>query len=40
MERLEDETIERCMEILEGRRVVVKSDDPRLRGQRRGMRFD
>jgi D-3-phosphoglycerate dehydrogenase len=39
MQRLEDETLERCFEILEGRRVLVKSDDPRLRGQRRGVRF-
>ncbi len=31
MRRLEDETLERCFEILEGRPVVVKSGDPRLR---------
>ena len=31
MRRLEDETLERCFEILEGRKVVVKSEDPRLR---------
>ncbi|MEE8456183.1 MAG: C-terminal binding protein [Limibaculum sp.] len=31
MRRLEDETLERCFEILEGRKVVVKSGDPRLR---------
>ena len=31
MRRLEDETLERCFEILEGRDVVVKSGDPRLR---------
>ncbi len=31
MRRLEDETLERCFEILEGREVVVKSGDPRLR---------
>ena len=30
MRRLEDETLERCFEILEGRPVVVKSKDPRL----------
>jgi len=30
MRRLEDETLERCFEILEGREVVVKSRDPRL----------
>ena len=39
MRRLEDETLQRCFEILEGRPVLVKSDDPRLRGQRRGVRF-
>jgi D-3-phosphoglycerate dehydrogenase len=39
MQRLEDETLERCFEILEGRPVLVKSDDPRLRAQRRGVRF-
>ncbi|MDA0225383.1 MAG: C-terminal binding protein [Proteobacteria bacterium] len=31
MQRLEDETLERCVEILEGRPVLVKSRDPRLR---------
>ncbi len=30
MRRLEDETLERCFEILEGRAVRVKSKDPRL----------
>jgi D-3-phosphoglycerate dehydrogenase / 2-oxoglutarate reductase len=40
MQRLEDETLERCFEILEGRPVLVKSDDPRLRGQRRGVHFE
>ena len=34
MRRLEDETLERCREILEGRPVLVKSDDPRLSQQR------
>ena len=33
MQRLEDETLERCREILSGRPVLVKSRDPRLRGQ-------
>ncbi|MGH8673763.1 MAG: hypothetical protein ACREVG_05590 [Burkholderiales bacterium] len=33
-QRLEGETLERCFEILEGRPVLVKSDDPRLRGQK------
>ena len=40
MQRLEDDTLARCFEILEGRPVLVKSDDPRLRGQRSGVRFD
>ena len=39
MQRLEDETLERCAEILEGRPVLVKSDDPRLRAQKNGVRF-
>ncbi len=39
MQRLEDETLERCFEILEGRPVLVKSADPRLRAQRQGVRF-
>jgi D-3-phosphoglycerate dehydrogenase len=33
MERLENETLERCAELLEGRPVLVKSADPRLQGQ-------
>jgi D-3-phosphoglycerate dehydrogenase / 2-oxoglutarate reductase len=40
MQRLEEETLERCFEVLEGRPVLVKSDDPRLRAQRSGVRFD
>jgi D-3-phosphoglycerate dehydrogenase len=39
MARLEAETLERCMEVLEGRPVLVKSRDPRLRAQRQGVRF-
>ena len=39
MLRLEDETLERCAEILEGRPVLVKSDDPRLRAQKKGVHF-
>ena len=39
MRRLEDETLERCFEILEGRPVLVKSRDPRLRSQSVGVRF-
>jgi len=39
MERLEQETLERCDEILEGRPVLVKSHDPRLRSQSNGVIF-
>jgi D-3-phosphoglycerate dehydrogenase len=39
MRRLEDETLERCAEILEGRPVLVKSRDPRLITQNAGVRF-
>lgn len=39
MQRLEEETLERCFEILEGRPALVKSHDPRLRAQRVGVRF-
>jgi D-3-phosphoglycerate dehydrogenase len=39
MHRLEDETLERGFEILEGRAVLVKSRDPRLRAQASGVRF-
>lgn len=39
MARLEVETLDRCAEILEGRPVLVKSRDPRLTAQRRGVRF-
>ena len=37
--RLEAETLERCNEVLEGRLVLIKSRDPRLRAQRKGVRF-
>jgi D-3-phosphoglycerate dehydrogenase len=40
MERLEHETLERCEELLEGRPVLVKSRDPRLRDQAHGVIFD
>ncbi len=40
MRRLEDETLERCLEILAGHPARVKSRDPRLRAQRQGVRFD
>jgi len=39
MARLEAETLERCREVLEGRPLTVKSHDPRLRAQTRGVRF-
>jgi D-3-phosphoglycerate dehydrogenase len=39
MARLEDETLARCFEILEGRPVLVKSYDPRLRAQSHGVIF-
>jgi D-3-phosphoglycerate dehydrogenase / 2-oxoglutarate reductase len=39
MARLEAETLERCAEILEGKPVLVKSHDPRLRAQTTGVRF-
>ena len=40
MQRLEDETLERCFEALEGRPLTLKSHDPRLRAQTRGVRFE
>jgi D-3-phosphoglycerate dehydrogenase len=40
MERLEGETLERCDEILEGRPVLVKSRDPRLRKQSHRVVFE
>ncbi len=39
MERLESETLERCLELIEGREVLVKSADPRLRMQTKGVIF-
>jgi D-3-phosphoglycerate dehydrogenase len=39
MERLEEETLERCREVLDGRPVTVKSPDPRLRAQTEGVRL-
>ena len=39
MARLEADTLERCREVLEGRPVTVKSRDPRLRAQARGVKF-
>ncbi len=39
MARLEAETLERCREVLEGKPLTVRSRDPRLRAQIRGVRF-
>ena len=40
MRRLEEDTLARCFEVIEGRPVQVKSRDPRLRSQRAGVRFE
>jgi len=39
MRRLTEDTLARCREILEGRPVLIKSHDPRLRAQRKGVVF-
>jgi len=39
MARLTEDTLARCFEILEGRPVLVKSHDPRLRAQPQGVMF-
>ncbi|MDA9009156.1 hypothetical protein N9K16_04265 [Alphaproteobacteria bacterium] len=39
MKRLEDETFQRCMEVLGGQPVIVKSKDPRLTAQTNGVSF-
>ena len=39
MQRLEDETLARCLEALSGEPVTVASHDPRLRAQSHGVRF-
>ena len=39
MVRLTDDTLARALEILDGRPVLVKSHDPRLRAQRQGVAF-
>jgi D-3-phosphoglycerate dehydrogenase len=39
MDRLEQETLERCDELLSGRPVLVKSKDPRLTSQTHGVTF-
>jgi D-3-phosphoglycerate dehydrogenase len=40
MDRLEVDTLDRCREIVAGKPVRVKSRDPRLRAQARGVVFD
>ena len=40
MQRLEEETLARCMEAIEGRMLTVKSHDPRLRAQTLGVVFE
>ena len=40
MARLEQETLERCFEALEGRPVRIKSPDPRLAGQPNGVTYE
>jgi D-3-phosphoglycerate dehydrogenase len=40
MQRLEEETLQRCDELLAGAPVLVKSRDPRLTTQRDGVRFE
>jgi D-3-phosphoglycerate dehydrogenase len=39
MKRLEDETFARCMEVLDGHSVTIKSKDPRLTAQESGVVF-
>lgn len=39
MRRLEDDTLARCFEILDGRPVTIRSHDPRLRAQESGVSF-
>jgi D-3-phosphoglycerate dehydrogenase len=39
MQRLEDEALARCDELLSGQPLLVKSRDPRLAGQQHGVRF-
>ncbi|MEM9471727.1 MAG: NAD(P)-dependent oxidoreductase, partial [Pseudomonadota bacterium] len=40
MQRLEQEVLERCAEILSGKPVLVKSHDARLTNKRHGVRFE
>lgn len=39
LQRLEEDTLARCFEVLEGRPVLIKSADPRLTSQTAGVRF-
>lgn len=39
MRRLEEDTLARCFELLDGRPVTIRSHDPRLRAQRNGVVF-
>jgi len=39
MRRLTEDTLARCREMLEGRPILIKSHDPRLRAQTRGVLF-
>jgi D-3-phosphoglycerate dehydrogenase len=39
MRRLEEDTLARCFEVLDGRPVTVRSRDPRLRAQKAGVAF-
>jgi D-3-phosphoglycerate dehydrogenase len=39
LQRLEEDTLARCFEVLEGRPVLVRSHDPRLRAQTKGVAF-
>ncbi len=39
MQRLEDDTLARCLEALQGLPLTVASGDPRLRAQNQGVRF-
>jgi len=40
MQRLEEETLQRVFEILDGRPVLIKSKDPRLLAQQHGVEFE
>jgi D-3-phosphoglycerate dehydrogenase len=40
MQRLEQEVLERCDELLRGERLRIKSKDPRLTSQKYGVRFE